>query len=197
MKLFSAQNITYSINENKLFHNLSFEINSGEGLHIKGGNGSGKSTLLRIILGITSPSKGLIQSYDQDLKISYLGHKNAIKNYLTPIENLKLLFSGEDLNVAFEWLKKFGLSHVQDELTASLSFGQQKKLALIRVLAQSSDLLILDEPFVGLDQATADQLNSFLAKKISQDVGLILTSHITPMIDCAVLDLGVKNAWLY
>mgnify|MGYP001335470632 CR=1 FL=1 len=197
MKLFSAQNITYSINENKLFHNLSFEINSGEGLHIKGGNGSGKSTLLRIILGITSPSKGLIQSYDQDLKISYLGHKNAIKNYLTPIENLKLLFSGEDLNVAFEWLKKFGLSHVQDELTASLSFGQQKKLALIRVLAQSSDLLILDEPFVGLDHATADQLNSFLAKKISQDVSLILTSHITPMIDCAVLDLGVKNAWLY
>ena len=194
MKLFSAQNITYSINENKLFHNLSFEINSGEGLHIKGGNGSGKSTLLRIILGITSPSKGLIQSYDQDLKISYLGHKNAIKNYLTPIENLELLFSGDDLNVAFEWLKKFGLSHVQDELTASLSFGQQKKLALIRVLAQSSDLLILDEPFVGLDQATADQLNSFLAQKISQDVGLILTSHITPMIDCAVLDLGVKNA---
>lgn len=194
MKLFSVQNITYSINENKLFHNLSFDVNSGEGLHIKGGNGSGKSTLLRIILGITSPSKGLIQSYDQDLKISYLGHKNAIKNYLTPIENLKLLFSGEDLNVAFEWLKKFGLSHVRDELTASLSFGQQKKLALIRVLAQSSDLLILDEPFVGLDQATADQLNSFLAQKISQNAGLILTSHITPMIDCAVLDLGAKNA---
>ena len=194
MKLFSVQNITYSINENKLFHNLSFEVNSGEGLHIKGGNGSGKSTLLRIILGITSPSKGLIQSFDQDLKISYLGHKNAIKNYLTPIENLELLFSGDDLNVAFEWLKKFGLSHVRDELTASLSFGQQKKLALIRVLAQSSDLLILDEPFVGLDQATADQLNSFLAQKISQNAGLILTSHITPMIDCAVLDLGAKNA---
>ena len=194
MKLFSAQNITYSINENKRFHNRSFEINSGEGLHIKGGNGSGKSTLLRIILGITSPSKGLIQSYDQDLKISYLGHNNAIKNYLTPIENLDLLFSGDELNLAFEWLNKFGLSHVQDELTASLSFGQQKKLALIRVLAQPSDLLVLDEPFVGLDQATADELNSFLAQKISQGMGLILTSHITPMIDCKVLDLGVKNA---
>jgi heme exporter protein A len=193
MKLFSAQNITYSINENKLFHNLSFEINSGEGLHIKGGNGSGKSTLLRIILGVTSPSKGLIQSYDQDLKISYLGHKNAIKNYLTPIENLDLLFSGDELNLALEWLNKFALSHVQDELTASLSFGQQKKLALIRVLAQSSELLVLDEPFVGLDQTTTDELNSFLAQKISQGMGLILTSHITPMIDCKVLDLGVKN----
>ena len=194
MKLFSAQNITYSINENKLFRNVSCEINSGEGLHIKGGNGSGKSTLLRIILGITSPSKGLIQSYDQDLKISYLGHKNAIKNYLTPVENLELLFGGDELNVAFDWLNSFGLSHLQDELTASLSFGQQKKLALIRVLAQSSDLLVLDEPFVGLDQTTADQINSFLAQKISQGVGLVLTSHITPMIDCAALDLGANNA---
>ena len=104
------------------------------------------------------------------------------------------MFGGDELNVAFEWLNSFGLSHLQDELTASLSFGQQKKLALIRVLAQSSDLLVLDEPFVGLDQTTADQINSFLAQKISQGVGLVLTSHITPMIDCAALDLGANNA---
>jgi len=194
MTLLSAQNISYSINENKLFQNLSFEINSGEGLHVKGGNGSGKSTLLRIILGITSPSKGFIETYNQDLNISYLGHKNAIKNYLTPLENLELLFNDAELNLAFEWLRKLDLSDVQDELTASLSFGQQKKLALIRVLAKSSELMVLDEPLVGLDQATADQLSSFLVQKLSEGVGLILTSHINPMIDFKVLDLGAKNA---
>jgi len=194
MKLLSAQNITYSINENKLFHNLSFEVNAGEGLHIKGGNGSGKSTLLRIIMGITSPSKGSIEIYDQDLKISYLGHKNAIKNYLTPLENLELLFNDAELKIAFEWLGKFGLLDMQDELTASLSFGQQKKLALIRVLAKSSNLMILDEPLVGLDQATAGQLSNFLVHKLSEGVGVVLTSHINPMIDCQVLDLGAKNA---
>ena len=193
MKLVSAQNITYSINENKLFHNISFEINSREGLHIKGGNGSGKSTLLRIILGITSPSKGLIERCNEDLKISYLGHKNAIKNYLTPIENLELLFNDIEIKLAYEWLHKFGLSHVQDELAASLSFGQQKKLALIRVLAKSQELIVLDDPFVGLDQTTADLLNNFLDKKLSDGVGLILTSHINPMINCKVLDLGEKN----
>ena len=194
MKLLSAQNITYSINDIKLFHNLSFEVNAGEGMHIKGGNGSGKSTLLRIIMGLTSPSKGSIEIYNKDLNISYLGHKNAIKNYLTPLENIELLFNDDELKIAFEWLGKFSLLEVQDELTASLSFGQQKKLALIRVLAKSSDLMILDEPFVGLDQATADQLSSFLVKKLSEGVGLILTSHINPMIDCMVLDLGAKNA---
>ena len=194
MKLVSAQNNTYSINENKLFHNLSFAINSGEGLHIKGGNGSGKSTLLRIILGITSPSKGLIERFNPDLSTSYLGHKNAIKNYLTPIENLELLFNDAELKLAYEWLHKFGLFHVQDELAASLSFGQQKKLALIRVLAKSSELIVLDEPFVGLDQATADQLSHFFNTKLSEGVSLIFTSHINSMIDCKVLDLEAENA---
>ena len=80
MTLVSAQNITYSINENKLFHNLSFGVNSGEGLHIKGGNGSGKSTLLRIILGITTPTKGLIKRCNEDLKISYLGQGTIFLN---------------------------------------------------------------------------------------------------------------------
>ena len=193
MTLVSAQNITYSINENKLFHNLSFGVNSGEGLHIKGGNGSGKSTLLRIILGITTPTKGLIKRGSEDLKISYLGHKNAIKNYLTPIENLELLFNDVEIKIAYEWLYKFNLSHVQDELSASLSFGQQKKLALIRVLAQSPELIVLDEPFVGLDQTAADQLNNFLEKQLSEGVGLIFTSHINPKISCKVLDLEAKN----
>ena len=193
MKLVSAQNITFSINENKLFRNLSFEINPGEALHIRGANGSGKSTLLRIILGITEPSKGLIQRCKEDLKISYLGHKNAIKTYLTPIENLELLFNDVEIKLAYEWLRKFNLSYVQDELAASLSFGQQKKLALIRVLAKSPELIVLDEPFVGLDQITAGQLNNFLDKKLSEGAGLIFTSHINPKIDCRVLDLEAKN----
>ena len=191
MKLLSAQNITHSINDAKLFHNLSFDINSAEGLHIRGGNGSGKSTLLRIILGITTPSKGLVEFKKSDLKISYLGHKNAVKSYLTPLENLELLFHDAELKHALKWLARFGLTNVQDELTANLSFGQQKKLALIRVMAQSSELIVIDEPFVGLDQATADQLKNFLAEKLSEGVGLILTSHIDPMIDCKELDLGV------
>jgi len=193
MKLVSAQDISHSINEKKLFHNLSFEVNSKDGLHIKGGNGSGKSTLLRIILGITSPSNGSITYSNEDLDISYLGHKNAIKNYLTPIQNLELLFNNSKLTNAFKWLHKLGLTDVQDELAANLSFGQHKKLALIRVLAESPQMIVLDEPFVGLDKVTGDLLNNFLVEKLSEGVGLILTSHIQPTIECKVLDLGKEN----
>ena len=57
-----ADNLSYKINESKLFSSLSFQLNEGECLHIKGSNGSGKSTLIRIILGITNPSKGVIKT---------------------------------------------------------------------------------------------------------------------------------------
>ena len=104
-----------------------------------------------------------------------------------------MLFNDVEIKIAYEWLHKFNLSHVQDELAASLSFGQQKKLALIRVLAQSPELIVLDEPFVGLDQTAADQLNHFLEEQLSEGVGLIFTSHINPKIGCKVLDLEAKN----
>ena len=189
MQLISAQNISYSINEKKLFHNLSFNVNTGEGLYIKGSNGSGKSTLLRIILGITLPSKGKIDFCNADLTISYLGHKNAIKSYLSPIQNLELIFNQSGRALAFEWLHKLGLKNVQDELTGNLSFGQQKKLALIRVLASSPKMIVLDEPFVGLDYATNNLLNNFLAEKLREDMSIIFTSHIRPTFECKTLEI--------
>ena len=189
MQLVTANNLGYSINDKRLFHNLSFSLNAGCGLHIKGGNGSGKSTLLRIILGLTSPSKGSIEYSNPDLKVSYLGHKNAIKHYLTPTQNLELIFQSTALQDAIHWMHTLGLKKVQDELTANLSFGQQKKLALIRVFANQSDLIILDEPFVGLDNPTRDLLNDYLQKKLDSDTSLILTSHIEPNIVCNELIL--------
>ena len=189
MQLVTANNLGYSINEKRLFHNLTFSLNSGSGLHIKGGNGSGKSTLLRIILGLTSPSKGSVEYCKPNLQVSYLGHKNAIKHYLTPMQNLELIFGSSALQNAMKWMNILGLNRVQDELTANLSFGQQKKLALIRVFANQSDLIILDEPFVGLDNPTRDLLNDYLQKKLDSDTSLILTSHIEPNIVCNELIL--------
>jgi len=189
MQLISAQNISYSINEKKLFHNLSFNVNTGEGLYIKGSNGSGKSTLLRIILGITLPSKGKIHFCNEDLAISYLGHKNAIKSYLSPIQNLELIFNQSGRALAFEWLHKLGLKNVQDELTGNLSFGQQKKLALIRVLASSPKMIVLDEPFVGLDYATNNLLNNFLVEKLMEGMSIIFTSHIQPTFESKTLEI--------
>tara|TARA_B100000945_G_C20317350_1_gene565861 strand:+ start:301 stop:876 length:576 start_codon:yes stop_codon:yes gene_type:complete len=182
-----AENIAYKINENKLFHNLSFSVNRGEALHISGPNGSGKSTLIRIILGITKQTKGTI-THNESNNISYLGHKNALKNYLTVSDNLILLglSSHEKLN---NFLEELDLKKFSGVTVANLSFGQQKKLALLRIFLNKSNVILLDEPFVGLDTNTHNVIENFLIKELNSGKTLIYTSHINCNIDSKILNL--------
>lgn len=180
-----AENISYKVNENKLFHNLSFSLNNGESLHIKGPNGSGKSTLIRIILGITNPTKGLI-TINSTRDICYLGHKNALKNYLSLDDNI-LLMDFDNHPCLKKYIEILDLKRYLDVNVANLSYGQQKKLGLLRLFLNSSDLIILDEPFVGLDKETQIILTDFLTDQLKENKTLIFTSHIGCDIDSKTL----------
>ena len=180
-----AENISYKVNENKLFHNLSFSLNNGESLHIKGPNGSGKSTLIRIILGITNPTKGLI-SVNSSKDICYLGHKNALINYLSLDDNI-LLMEFDNHPYLKKYIEILDLKRYLDVNVANLSYGQQKKLGLLRLFLNSSDLIILDEPFVGLDKETQIILTDFLTDQLKENKTLIYTSHIECDIDSKTL----------
>lgn len=186
-QLIRAENLSFKINETRLFHNLSFSLSRGEALHIKGSNGSGKSTLIRIILGITSQTKGTIEIEDTD-HICYLGHKNALKGYLSVFDNLMLyeLNKHKDLN---NYLVKLDLIKLLDVAVSNLSFGQQKKLALLRVFLNSASLIILDEPFVGLDNDTHDFVQDFLLKELQIGKAIVYTSHIDCKIESKELEL--------
>jgi heme ABC exporter ATP-binding subunit CcmA len=174
--LIKADNISYKINESKLFSGISFALNNNEALHIMGSNGSGKSTLIRILGGISEPSKGNITK-KEDLKISYLGHKNALKSYLSIRDNLDLLDLMDNKQID-NLLTKFDLMNKLDVTLGNLSFGQQKKIALLRIFINDADLILLDEPFVGLDVEMCEILSNHLNKKVEQGSGLIFTSHI-------------------
>ena len=185
--LIVAQNIGYKINENKLFHNISFDIKHGEALHIKGRNGSGKSTLIRIILGITEPVKGTIENKSTK-EICYLGHKNALKTYLTLDDNINLM-QLTNCDMLKSYLDKLELNKYRDVTVSNLSFGQQKKLALLRVFLNNSDLIILDEPFVGLDDGAHTALTSFLNNELDKNKSLVFTSHIPCNINSKILEI--------
>ena len=185
--LIVAQNIGYKINENKLFHNISFDIKHGEALHIKGRNGSGKSTLIRIILGITEPVKGTLENKSTK-EICYLGHKNALKTYLTLDDNINLM-QLTNCDMLKSYLDKLELNKYRDVTVSNLSFGQQKKLALLRVFLNNSDLIILDEPFVGLDDGAYTVLTSFLNNELDKNKSLVFTSHIPCNINSKVLEI--------
>ena len=185
--LIVAQNIGYKINENKLFHNISFDIKHGEALHIKGRNGSGKSTLIRIILGITEPVKGTIENKSTK-EICYLGHKNALKTYLSLDDNINLM-QLTNCDILKSYLDKLELNKYRDVTVSNLSFGQQKKLALLRVFLNNSDLIILDEPFVGLDDGAHEVLTSFLNNELDKNKSLVFTSHIPCNINSKILEM--------
>ncbi len=185
--LIVAQNIGYKINENKLFHNISFDIKHGEALHIKGRNGSGKSTLIRIILGITEPVKGTLDNKSTK-EICYLGHKNALKTYLTLDDNINLM-QLTNCDMLKSYLDKLELNKYRDVTVSNLSFGQQKKLALLRVFLNNSDLIILDEPFVGLDDGAHTVLTSFLNNELDKNKSLVFTSHIPCNINSKILEI--------
>ena len=174
--LVRAQNLSYKINDKKLFQGISFELLKGKALHIQGENGSGKTTLLRMVCGLTKPTKGdlIIQT---DKEVCFIGHKNAIKQYLNVEDNLILmnLNNHKDLQ---KYLSVFNLDKSLDINIANLSFGQQKKIALLRLFLNSSDLLILDEPTSALDITIQNQILDLL--KSLQDkysLSYIFISH--------------------
>ena len=177
----NAENISYKVNDNKLFHNLTFTIQEGEAIHVKGSNGSGKSTLIRIILGITKQTKGNIL-VNTNKEICYLGHKNALKNYLSLEDNILLMDLNKHSDLK-QYIELLGFKKILDVNVANLSYGQQKKLALLRLFLNESDLIVLDEPFVGLDKETQEILNNFLVSQLNKNKAIIYTSHISCPID--------------
>ena len=176
MKLIEAKNISYKINDKNILNNISFVIDFGELVKISGDNGSGKTTLLKIIIGLTKQTKGEVINNNEE-KVCFLGHKNNLKNYLSIRENL--MIQGLKLNsFNLDLLERFNLRRHIDNSVGTLSFGQQKKISLMRVINSDKNILILDEPFVGLDQNSKEFLKNFMEAKVKENKTVIFTSHI-------------------
>ncbi len=135
-----------------VFDDLSLEIPSGKTTVIMGPSGCGKTTLLRLMSGLISPASGNVTCETKD--ISYLFQDTALLPWLTAAENVNLVLSdtAKTLPTAKEWLARVGLADEADTYPASLSGGMRQRVALARALSTDAELLLLDEPFRGLDE---------------------------------------------
>ena len=88
-----------------------------------------------------------------------------------------------------DFLELLNLNKYRDVIVANLSFGQQKKLALLRIFLNNSDLIVLDEPFVGLDTETQKILSQFLNNELDKNKSIIYTSHIPCEIESKILEI--------
>jgi len=176
--------------DHRLFTDLSFSLQGGELLRLRGSNGSGKTSLLRILCGLLEPAEGevlwkggniLAQRDEFNAELLYLGHLNGIKAELTGFENLRIsnTLRGEmpTDDQIYDALGKIGLGGREDLPTQVLSQGQKRRVALARLLLSREALWVLDEPFTALDVKAVEQLARLIEGHLQKGGMVVYTTH--------------------
>ncbi|RYM05422.1 ABC transporter ATP-binding protein [Sporolactobacillus sp. THM7-7] len=183
------EQLTKQFQDFKAVNGLSFKADSGEIFGLIGQNGAGKTTTFRMILNLITPTDGIIRwdgrsvhALDRDM-IGYLPEERGLYPKM-PVRE-QLLFFGrlrgkgrsEIMKEADYWLERFGLTDKTKALTETLSKGNQQKVQLIASLIHKPSLLILDEPFSGLDPVNAGLLKEAILDLKNKGATIIFSSH--------------------
>jgi heme exporter protein A len=185
----TAENLSCERGGRAVFSNLNFTVGSGEFLQLTGPNGAGKSSLLRLLANLSDPSAGHLKVENGEAELTlpqqahYIAHTDASKSALTVTENLKFwrdFLGGGDINQA---LAAVNLNVLADYPVALLSAGQKRRVGLARLVLVSRKIWLLDEPSVGLDEASQLLLVAMMKHHVQSGGIIIATTHV---------DLGLK-----
>lgn len=187
-------------------NHISFRLERGRITALCGKNGSGKSTSIRCLLGILKADQGKIEvegkEWKRDFsKIGYLPEerglflKENIYTQLLFLAKLKGVGREEARKAADEWLERFGISEYKNKTLESLSKGNQQKIQMIAALIHSPQLLILDEPFSGLDPVNMQLFLEILQELKKKEICILISSHQLGLVegiceDICIIDKG-------
>jgi len=193
-----AEDINFKYNGTTVLEGVSFSIKTGEYLGIIGPNGGGKTTLLKIILGLLSPDTGTVKIFGEDIKgfkgrnrIGYVPQRVTQADFFFPATVEEIIRSGrtartglfgrykeEDQRAIERAMDITGTSEYRGRLISRLSGGERQRVFIARTLAGEPEILILDEPVVGVDIASQEKFYSFLTH-LNKELGItiIFVSH--------------------
>ncbi|HOB15663.1 MAG TPA: LPS export ABC transporter ATP-binding protein [Defluviitoga sp.] len=190
--IIDCKNINKKYGKKTVLKDVDFQSKKGVVTGLLGPNGAGKSTLFKVILGLVVPNSGEI--YLDGLNISHLPiHKRALSGLaylpqepsvfrnLTVIDNLQMIanllkIEDSDRKIS-SIIKDFGLDNLENQYAYSLSGGEKRKLEFARTLITNPKVILLDEPFVGIDPITVKDIQKIIRKLAETGISIIVTDH--------------------
>ncbi|MBS5971179.1 MAG: ABC transporter ATP-binding protein [Finegoldia magna] len=187
--MLKLEKIQKSFKNNLVLKDVSFTIDTGEVVGLVGLNGSGKSTIIRIISGLIIQDNGTIENDFKNIGVLLEGSRN-IYHFLTVRENIKyfsILNNIEDAyveNFMNKYITLFGLEDKLDEEVGNLSRGMIQKVSIMILLAQNPDIIIMDEPTLGLDIISTIQIREIIQDIVKEkNKTVLIVSHDTKLLD--------------
>ena len=192
--MLEIKKISKSIKEKEIVSNISFDVKAGDIFGLLGPNGAGKTTTFYMIAGLVHADNGKIILADKDISntpmhersnlgIKYLPQEPSIFQNLSVYENLYglaelTLDNKKDIrNFIDTSMEEFNLSDISNLKGRQLSGGQRRKVEIARTLAAEPKIILLDEPFAGIDPIAIEDIKNVLKKLLNKDIGILITDH--------------------
>ncbi len=178
-----ARDLSHAFGAIRALNGITFSLNRGQTLVIFGPNGAGKTTLLRVLAGLIRPRQGTAGVDGGRRAIGWIGHQSHLYGHLTVRENLGFWASLYDVpppvvhDRAADLIRRLGLERQEHQQVRTLSRGQTQRVAIARALMHDPPVLLLDEPFTGLDRLAAEELRRLLGELAAAGRASVLVTH--------------------
>ena len=205
--ILELKNIEKTFGEKKVLTGVSFKAEGGKAFGLLGRNGAGKTTSIRILMNVFPANGGEVLIDGQPIDYNQIGigylpeerglyPKKIIMDQLTYFAELKGMSRKEAVKSIDYWLERLGMTEYRNKKLETLSKGNQQKIQLITALAHDPDIIILDEPFSGLDPVNAMLLKDVVKEQIAKGKIVLFSSHQMSYIEefcdsIAILNNGV------
>ncbi len=194
MALLRTEGLCKAYKGRKVVDDVALEVGAGEIIGLLGPNGAGKTTTFRMCMGMIQPDAGRIFFHDQDvtklpihkrarLGLGYLAQEPSVFRKLTVADNILAVLELQGGPASTrnqrcqELLEEFGLSKLQSSRGEVLSGGERRRLEIARALASRPTLILLDEPFSGVDPIAVEEIQEILSGLKAKGIAILLTDH--------------------